>query len=286
MFGLPESWLIDREGSHWHAKDARLPSRLGTTLRGTELANFVVTNLGFIELGYHDTRLRVRCRPKLVTPSGFASICYFLFDFPWQPIALSSLGDTWSDRIFVHSKDVLEALTRSIPTPLSADEDRCGRFLSARSSDEASPLSGLARLSLAALATEAFETDTLAALDRAFRGRWSVSHVDLETGRFDFDYMGTGFTLLDPSWAGGAGFKALTSASDPSYMGWVESSRRAALLTGQPAFEVIDAWTETLNGLARLRYHRVTVPLRISGSRSYVFSASVDDSSINLRKTG
>ena len=284
MTGLTERWLIDRDGRHWCWNDARLAEALGTTLRAGELADFAVTNLGFVDIRYSERMLRIRCRPRVVTQLSLGSLCYFLFDYPWSPVAVSLLARAWRDRIFADREQALDALTRIIPAASAALEQRHGRFMSVNMPEGASPLCEQTRLGLAALAASSFDGESLSAVNAIFSGRWSITHIDLDTDRFDFDFMGPGFTLVDPAWSGGGGFRPVATFHDRSYLGWVESSRRDTLLAGRPVFEKVDALVDTSDGLARLRYHRVTVPLQQSGSRCYVLSASVDDSAIDLRK--
>ncbi|MEQ1842390.1 MAG: hypothetical protein ABL994_18465, partial [Verrucomicrobiales bacterium] len=127
----------------------------------------------------------------------------------------------------------------------------------------------------------------LVRFDRCFRGRWSVSHIDDETGRFAFDFVGRGFTPLDPGWSGGANFTPISDFSDRSYRAWVESARRDVLTRSEVSLDRVDAWVVTPNhAMARLRYHRVIVPMGTSGRRRYLLTASLADSSINLREAG
>jgi len=111
-------------------------------------------------------------------------------------------------------------------------------------------------------------------MDRVFAGRWSIGHFEADTNRFVFDHMGTGFrrSIL------------METLNDTRYTGWVQDSRRAALASAEPVFEAVDAIAETTSGPARLCYHRVMCTTTDSRNRRIIFSAAVDDTSVNLRK--
>ena len=284
MTGLTERWLIDRDGRHWCWNDARLAEALGTTLSGAALTEFALANLGFVDLRYTGTTLHVRCRPRLVHPLTFGSLCYFLGAFQWRTIGLSLLSHSWSARVLPDIDQVIALLTTYIHGRDRSDDDRLGRFLRGARPGSASPLRNPMREAIEVINYLDVNEASLTALDQIFRSRWSISHVDLETNEFAMDFMGTGFTPLDPAWTGARLFRPVAQFADRAYMGWIEGTRRSVARGAEPIFEDVDAWTDTPDGMARLRYHRVTVPLRRSGSRRYVLSASVSDCAIDLRK--
>jgi len=265
-----ERWLIDRNGDSWRHGDPRLSRKLGTTLAGKELALFTVANMGYVSLEYSGTRLHVRCRPKRLGALTLASLYYFVVDHSWSPIALSLLLEQWSTRIFPQGCQVIDALARLVPADTcAAPKVLFENILSSPVAPERSPLLQTVRATLPVIE----DTADIAAMNRLFRGRWSIGHFDADTHRFVFDHMGSAFTgsnLIETLW-------------DSDYAAWVERSRHAALESNEPVFEAIDAVVTTSMGAERLRYHRVMRTFRGSG-RSSIFSASVDDSSINFRK--
>jgi hypothetical protein len=268
-----ERWLIDRDGDTWRWGDPRLSQKLNTDLSGTELAHFTTTNMGFVSVEHAGRRLQVRCRPKRVGPLTFASLCYFIVDYPWQPIALTLLADQWATRIYPQSPDVLETLSRLIPGSTPEFFDGPQRpILSTPLDSTPSPLLEKTR----AIIPRFTDVPDYELMDQVFAGRWSIGHFEADMNHYVFDHMGTGFRrsiLMD-------------TLSDARYAAWVQESRRAAIASAEPVLEAVDAIAETSSGLARLCYHRVMHTFTDSLGRCLVFSAAVDDSSIDLRKTG
>lgn len=266
-----ERWLIDRSGDTWRFGDPRLSHKLGTALSGNELAFFTTTNMGFVSVEYAGRRLQVRCRPKRVGPLTFASLCYFIVDYPWKPIALTLLSDQWATRIYPQTSDVVETLSRLVPgdTPKIFQ----GHPRPIMSTPVVSAKSPLLNKTLAMLPhiTDAPDYEIM---DLAFGGRWSIGHFDADTNRYVFDHMGTGFRRS----------MLMETLNDTRYAAWVHDSRRAALASAEPVFEAVDAIAETSSGPARLCYHRVMWTVTDSRDRRIIFSAAVDDTRIDLRK--
>ena len=266
-----ERWLIDRNGDTWRCGDPRLSHKLGTALSGNELTLFTTTNMGFVSLEHAGRRLRVRCRPKRVGPLTLASLYYFIVDYPWKPIALTLLSSQWVTRIYPQTSEILETLSRLVPrdTP-EVFHGHPQPILSTPLTSIRSPLLDKTRAMLP-FVTDAPDYEIM---DRVFAGRWSIGHFEADTNRFVFDHMGTGFrrSIL------------METLNDTRYTGWVQDSRRAALASAEPVFEAVDAIAETTSGPARLCYHRVMCTTTDSRNRRIIFSAAVDDTSVNLRK--
>jgi hypothetical protein len=268
-----ERWLIDRDGNTWRWGDPRLSHKLGTDLTGAELAHFTTTNMGFVSVEHVGRRLQVRCRPKRVGPLTFANLCYFIVDYPWNPIALTLLSDQWATRIYPQSPEVLETLSRLVPGNEPDVFDGSSRpILSTPLVSTDSPLLDKTRTMIPRIAG----APDYELMDRVFAGRWSIGHFDADMNHYVFDHIGTGFrrSIL------------METLNDARYASWVQDSRRAALTSADPVLEAVDAIAETSNGMARLCYHRVMSTLTDSLGRRSVFSAAVDDSSIDLRKAG
>lgn len=267
-----ERWLIDRHGKMWRCADPMLSQNLHTTLSGDELKKYTITNMGFVSIEYSGSRLHMRCRPRRVSSLTFASLCYFIADYPWRPIALTLLSDQWATRIYQSTSDVLTELTRLIPgdaSPVIFDDCQHA-ILSAPIIHAKSPLLGKTLTTASQIADDPDHEF----LNRVFAGRWSIGHIDTETNRFVFDHMGAGFRrsmLMD-------------TLNDQRYVAWVQKSRNSALSSAEPICEVVDAIVQTSAGSARLCYNRVMLALNRSSGRRLIFSAAVDDASINLRK--
>ena len=278
--------IVDGKGDLWAIDDPGLAASLGAALNGEALAHFGVTNLGWIEIRNVGERLHLRCRPQLVSPAALTGALYVLFARRWRAVALSLLAKSWSYVILQDCSQVVDLLASLTSKQPSWEAGASQRFLRRPVTANLSPLMPTLRRALPIVLDHSLGIENLAAIDRLFKGRWSISHIDPATQQLVFDHMGQGFTRIGPDWAGGAAFAPPTaSISDVAYQQWVARFRMEVARQTDPVFDVVDAW---VNGAtqesARLRYHRVTVPVSTDGRR-LLLSASAVDLAIDLRQT-
>ncbi len=70
------AFVFDDQGERWDAGSRRLADILQASIAGEELANYVVKNLGYVWVSEEaNGTVRVRLRPKVVSPIAFSSLC-------------------------------------------------------------------------------------------------------------------------------------------------------------------------------------------------------------------
>lgn len=285
LFDLSPTMIVDGKGDLWAVDDPGLAASLGAALTGEALAQFGVTNLGWTEIRHVGERLHLRCRPQLVSQGTLTGALYVLFARRWRAVALSLLAKSWSYAIFQDCGQVVDLLASLTSKQPARGAGASQRFLRLPVTANFSPLMPVLRSALPIVSDHCLSIENLAAVDRLFKGRWSISHIDPATEQLVFDHMGQGFTRIGPDWAGGVAFAPPpTSISDVAYQQWVARFRLEVAHQTDPVFDVVDAW---VNGAtqesARLRYHRVTAPIS-TGGRRLLLSASVVDLAIDLRQ--
>jgi len=276
--------LIDDAGLNWPTTGAAVRDHLGARISGSGLMAFVVANLGWIEVRALKTGLQIRCRPSLVTEAALASLLYSLFDQPPVSVMLSLLTDRWHDMIHRHRKDTLTILAAMIGVPSVGGTSMQNRPLRQFVASKQSPLFRQTTEIMGSLETTTTEDDLVPLLDRLFEGRWTLSHIDQGTGEIVVDRSGSGFTPFNPAWTAPRPGTYLADCGDLDYAHWVGEFRREVAEAAFPVFDDVDALLRMPVGLLRLRYSRVTMPIRLSGRRLIILSASVSNHAIDLRR--
>jgi hypothetical protein len=256
---------------------------LGASLSEVALITYAVTNIGWIDIVPRAKGMHVRCRPSLVTEPALGSLLYVLCDAEGS-VLLTVLARDWQHVILRDRRElstVLAALAGTSESQLSCIRER---HLSREIRPERSPLF---------LATQAViqatETNTSLAtfepmLDTLFGGRWTISHSESESEDVVFDAIGRGFTPFNPTWSALRSGSRLSDCGDTDYARWIAVYRSNISGLDRPVFDEVDALVRLPVGETRMRYSRVTLPLRLPGCDGLVFSASVADHSIDLRE--
>jgi hypothetical protein len=283
LHGLRARRLIDDTGELWPVQDQILRQRFGSSLTGASLLDYLIVNLGWIEISTLSDRFSVRCRPRLVDQRGMAALLYNLHDAAPQRISLSVLGADWQYSIHRTPAEVATIIGGMAQLTAGASALGARALINREIAPDRSPLFGGFQM-VAAHANLAASIDELVdPLDAAFRGRWCICHV--EPPKVIMDRVGNGFTPFNPSWKQQAtGPASLDRYADEHYGAWIANQRKRVAQTRQTIFDEVDAIVLFPRlGATRLQYSRATFPLHLANGIDYVVSAARTDSGINLR---
>jgi hypothetical protein len=281
--GLPSRRLIDDTGELWPVQDQVLRQRLGTSLAGAALVDYVIVNMGWIEVSTSADRFGVRCRPRLVGQRGIAALLYSMHDAAPERISLSVLGHDW--QYSIHRTPVEVATIIGGMANITAVASDAGKraLINREIAPDTSPLF-VGFQTIAAQAERANSIEELVdPLNAAFRGRWCICHI--EPPKVIMDRVGNGFTPFNPGWKQQAtGVASLDTYADENYGAWIAHQRQWVAQTRQTIFDEVDAIVSFPRlGETRLQYSRATFPLHLASGADYIVSAARTDSGINLR---
>jgi hypothetical protein len=275
--------LVDDTGEIWPLTAPEIRAKLNANLSDEGLVEYLILNLGWIEISTAPTRSSIRCRPRVVTERGLASLLYMLFDAGSPRVLLSVFGTDWQHSIHrtVHSVSTIIGGMQKASVPASSTVG--SRPLMNREIEPAtSPLFSAYQAVVPRLAGVQRLDDIRAPLDSAFGGRWCICHV--EVPEVIVDHVGHGFTLFNPAWHQQAIGPSLDRYADAAYGAWIASQRLEIAASRKTVFDQVDAIVNFPRlGETRLRYARTTFPVALADGTQYIVSAAASDSAINLR---
>jgi hypothetical protein len=275
--------LIDDTGEIWPLTAPEIRARLNTNLSDEGLVDYLLLNLGWIEISTAPSRSSIRCRPRVVTERGLATLLYMLFDAASPRILLSVFGTDWQHSIHRTVQGVSTIIGGMQKSSVAAASKGLGPALLNREIDpRTSPLFSAYQAVVPRLADAQRMDDIAAPLDTAFGGRWCVCHVEAPT--VIVDQVGQGFTLFNPAWHQQAMGPSLDRYADAAYGAWIASQRLEIAASRKTVFDQVDAIVNFPRlGETRLRYARATFPVSLADGTQYIVSAAASDSAINLR---
>lgn len=272
--------VIDERGKHWDCDSKELREHFDSALGTEGLIQFLVANLGWIDLRYSERLIEARCRPRLLTDIACMELMYFLADRSTAKLTISVLGSNWAnynDLNLTKALSIIGALQKchqgtKYPAfdavPISAnDSPLFDRLVAVLSSVEGNMHADLDSV-----------VDTLS---RVFRNqRWSISHFDQSDGKLTMDRKGKGFTPFNKDWCSNLSSGSLADYAGSDYANWVATTRKRVIESNCPIFDEVDAMVVFPTvGLSRLVYSRVTAPITLTGKR-YAISAAESSSAI------
>jgi hypothetical protein len=261
--------MIDDKGEAWAADGSDLVDHFKSALPITKLIDYVVTNLGWIEIRTSASMLLVRCRPMFVSQPAAAGMFFYLADHANLQLTLSVLSAKWQHFVGVklqHAFAIVEALQGGAGTVEN-------RFLATRRSADSSPL---AKRFGDVLGRKAQTHESLSILlAKSFTNqRWTISHFD-DSDRLVLDERGSGFTPFNAQWSSTGKAAPLVDYAGPEYATWIAAGRRDVAQRGEVVFDDVDATVEFPEiGTSRLHYTRATAPVRLASGQPVIISAA------------
>jgi len=277
--------LIDDRGRYWSGTDGRLSKFLGTTLIGQALADYAVVNLGFIEFGGLRRALKVRCRPSMISGPALCALMYEVLDAPPSLMVLRIFGDCWHDLILRNASEFMHMLSA-----LATKQERRSfwgdtRCLSGSVTTRNKQFDAATAIARSLVDANYGDETMLACFDTLFNRRWSLCELDPDRGHTVVRQIGNSYTPFNPQWLATAKNSSLCAYGDDTYGLWVAEHHRQVLNTNTPTVDEVDAIVNFPRiGDARLRYSRLTAPVRLRDGRRLVLTAAATNDSVDLRK--
>jgi hypothetical protein len=275
LVGVAETYLFDDSGRCWRLIDPGLRRSLRTDLPLSELRDFVLRNLGFVEARRWGRRLVVTFRRRIVSQTALGALMYWLYDEHWQGyIVLRLMGSATADEI-IASPAALANRLRAIIVANSLDEQ--SRFkcwpLGETEAERTKPIKRLLELWRSSPMRSPAE---IAAYCKAwFDGRFTIVHQNA-TSELVIDETGPGYRCYDLWYVKSSAGTRLVDEPDYLYGHWVSSTYREVALVGAPQCDDVAARIEPpRRPTIEVDYRRIIVPFWTSGSGHFLVSASV-----------
>ncbi|MEZ5773503.1 MAG: hypothetical protein R3D33_01975 [Hyphomicrobiaceae bacterium] len=280
-------FLISREAELEHDIDALVRSKNPFLDRETVIEN-LVRNCGYIDVHRYANGLHVRCRPGWVTSKSLGALKADLLDEDRNPrIVLSTHFGRWSTQFLRNTNRTRTLIDAVIGCSggevIGMSERFLNRGIAANRSRLRAPAETVRRQISAGLSPEAMQR----MLNDAFQGRWTLSSISDADGQVVIHNMGDGFTPYHSNWHRSApGVSLAMCCGDAAYADWVAGTRRHVLDSDRTEFDEVDVYASFENSNpVRIRYERVTMPVTLGHGSRLIFSASVGNAAIDLRKS-
>lgn len=257
--------LIGSEGESFPATAAAVERRLGFAVGMVGMVEYVVRNMGFIELRFDEGRLRVAARPRLVSPLAVSGLAARVARWRVGRVALSLLGDGWTSSIHATVAGALGELRCACRE--TSTHPGWSLFVA-----KTLRLDGLDGAPYDAMHLLSAEWQTLGGemdpeMRNEFLSRRSTANIFLARPSRDRESIVVEHCRLpDQPWASSWMRRAdidLRSQPDSRYIGWVTRAYREVLATGRPRLERIRAELRCPERGPRLfDYDRLILPWR------------------------
>jgi hypothetical protein len=268
-------WLINETGQIWRADSEQLRLQTGCEIGSIrERAEFLETNLGFASLQQTKRGLFLRWRPTFVRGPTFAALVQLLRDQPEGRVVISTLKQSWSDKLLGSIELAVAELAQEFST---ATCEVGGYFRASHrvkgSLPSSSPIHKM--LSCAQDCGFRFQADALwAALYGISSGGYLLLEPVAETQKLRIAFHGQGYRTLSKEWQDRASGRFFEEQPDAHYARMSSRSFWRAVEQDIPIIEDVDAsiWAPA-RGRTGLKYTRLLLPLTI-GSKRHLLSMS------------
>ena len=279
--------LIDHVGEIWPGDIHELAEELQSSLSGDELVNFLVRNLGWVLVEQKQGVCKIKCRPSSMSETTLVALLFCVHD----------CSETTVFALDIVSKDSVSQLVRGkylVTTILSSLVDAAGardfwkgaKFIASRLTKSAPPFASIAN-KIKTLIERADDIGKVAPhISQLLQTRWSISSYDRTSGDWIEDFNSGGFTPFNPAYSGRqSGARLSEYAADAEYTHWIARCRHRVIEDNSVDLATVDAIvTFARVGEARLRYHRICLPVKRRNGSTSIFMAAQTDPSIDLRR--
>jgi hypothetical protein len=276
--------LIDDAGRTWDPQSLELRRSLNAVGLGPFFPEYTIKNIGFVELSRSAHGVSVRLRPAVVSPLAYAQLMFELADVNAERVLLSYFDTgAWRHEIIPTRERAFERITQLAAPHLAAHDDNV------RCRDLDPSLLSLPDMFRRAISYWRWTGGSW----RTVKDIGTVCDVVLQ--RFVlFECSGEkGFVFRDfgrqlppcaTAWlARGIGMQ-VEEQPDAAYGRSCARSYAEAMRSFEPKVDEVDAWVSWPGyGRTRRRYRRLMLPFQQSDDRFGLLSATLEDSSIDLR---
>ena len=274
------SLLIDDLGNIWDRFSLELKRNLGFEAPDTEFSNYVVVNLGFVEIRPFDRGSEVRLRPSKVSQRALVNLLFWLGDRKPGTVVLSTFDEGWRHELLSNQRVLLEILNRCADSskkpaesfllrPRVPSRTKFGRLIS----------------DLRAALQDANNIEELRSRCRSFVGtRYTFFRIPPAGSRLVFGEVGEGYRNVDASWRKIARGLPLEDIGDHHFGRWLAEAHHKVLAANEPIVDDVDAFVDwPRRGRVRTRYQRLILPFNSHDRSRWVLSTSTLRNDIDLR---
>jgi hypothetical protein len=275
--------LIDDEGGTWDGGSLRVRQAFNSPYSGGEFVDYVVKNLGFVAIDTYGQFRQIRLRPSRTSERALAALIEIIgrqvktryaltwFDQDWRYALVSQSDLVWRLEQLLKGRrnDVPEAFVVQplVQGDIAAD-DNWNALLEA------------SEMQLDSTA----QVELLKQVHRMMNDRFVVVKGVPEMQKLVFETIGDGMFRSHLPWVNRPIGEPIDQQPDENYGRWIHNSYEAAMRTGKPVFQKIDAIIDWRgHGRKRLRYRRMLFPYRTEQGEPRVLGASLMDDRIDLR---
>ena len=273
--------LFDEQGNGLRPT-AALGASLGTWIRGDDLSEFLVRNLGFVSIVADRAAVRLSFRPGKSDPTALSAAMIHLFGLRAPSFIVRWYESGWRHEDFPSSG---QAIQRIVDLTQAAQlQARQADFLS-RSFDRhrlpaVSPLASI----MAAWACGMRNVGELLAIDRGAGSR----SVVVAAGQSNADpHVLTGeigLAASEPVWLERNSRFRIADWPDVEYGKWVAQTYGETLDKAEPRLDAVDCiikWPRI--GARRYTYRRLILPCRTPSGAQVLLGTMLSDDTVSLR---
>jgi hypothetical protein len=280
---MRQELIIDDGGRARNLGEPGLARSYCSDMESSDFAAFAVRNLGFVHAICTSGRWNVRIRPKVVSPAAIVGTIVLLAERGAVSGSISTLSEgRWHDEIAGSFERLLARLSAYDRRALSGGSRRfISRACKLVGRSDVDPLH---RVLAACAVRQGEDPQAVAAFcGPLVEGRVTLAEAD-DGESFVVRHTGTGYRVYDQLYLKSSFGRRIDDDPDMAYGQWLASSYRSALSNGEAMVHQVDAIIRgARNGLERVCYRRLMVPLSAARGRRFVLSASVLDDTVDLR---
>jgi hypothetical protein len=262
--------IIDETGEAWSATPLAIRRRLHTDQLGADLVKYLVHQAGFVVCRQGRHGCSIAFDRGSVSACALVGTMQWLFEArPCRIVISSSQQESRSQALLLMPKAL--AFLQDV-----FDERHRGPLYRARKIKlENTPFAQQWEVATELVRSDIEHSTKIRILDTLFRGHFTLSHRDKETGEFIIDYAGPAFSVYNATIGPMRIGQTFSDVLDGNYGRWVADRYAQIQAADGPVGEHVDA----LIGAAtrspiRLRYKRLLLPFeQSSGTHLLVASA-------------
>ena len=281
--------FIDRDGNFNLAKPPRVSSARIEDIDAAQYANYLIVNLGFVEIATTPNGAKLRWRPRLVTDVTFVTALYFLTDNEPTRVLIEQHDDTaWSTSILGTPMDEILSF---LATQLQSNRGTKDYIVQTQSLE----LPSLARTDALYDLHNFWRNTNDGSSERALAAVREFARTQLK-GRYVWmrrrsgrplciDQVGPGFPdhirqILHPAIG-----RSIDEIPDYWFSRYCFDEYTHVAIDNKPSLQNVDAYIHPPDGPSiRRRYRRLILPFKGLGGSTILLGASTEDRLIDLRR--
>ena len=277
------SLLFDEKGQAWSKDNPELYARYGGLTANSELASFLIRNVGFVECTRNGENCSIICAPARLKVSTFEAVRSWLKAQHPRRVSLQWFDGAWHYEIDSSPDQIISRVVK-LAACLGEKRDR-HYFAAPRRLDQLGDLKPLASLFDAWREGTGLKPQFQTNLFRdTLHERYVCVSADNSSGELVFSEIGSGLVMYHKGWQATAVGQPVQHQPDLDYAQSVADGWREAILLDEPMLSDVDAriYDPKDRTWRRRQYSRLTLPLETSPNQKGLLSVTVPNPNIDL----